>query len=432
MKRWIRISICAAAACLSLSAAGSAFAQPALTRVHLRGVNDAFAAPTDPVTQGIGCTSRYSGVTWRPFDDPSPNKSFCETLRNLPKNIVCPGANTLKIHMRAHGDIPTNDTLALFFGAGAARWSQSIATITGMAWNPGDEATVTLDLCNLPAGAAGSVTNAATEIDLSSMLDVFAQDDTEIDYLELTLTALSIELVYGAMDAYALPADPTFRSPDHTAARPAATRDFDDTSINDAFGETLGNPPNTAFGDPPDNLLPLYVIGGEIEIAMKAAGELSCNDTLGLNLYTGSGASPIGWARSIGDPTKCGRPALVNLAGLGSPAIPSLWSGGSADTTLILDLDGLPPGANNGVTSVIPMMSGPRRLDVTLQDDTNVDYIKLRVLCSRNKPDFTVRRRIPTISEWGMLLLVALLMSAGVALIQIRRVRRMDGEPRMG
>ncbi|MEM7539229.1 MAG: SdrD B-like domain-containing protein, partial [Chloroflexota bacterium] len=77
----------------------------------------------------------------------------------------------------------SNDTIG-FMQNGTIIWSARISSlVAGGSWNPGDMATVSLDLANLPPNALG-VTNILAALQ-DGDLDVFVQDDTAVDYIEL-------------------------------------------------------------------------------------------------------------------------------------------------------------------------------------------------------------------------------------------------------
>ncbi|MEM7536066.1 MAG: SdrD B-like domain-containing protein [Chloroflexota bacterium] len=78
----------------------------------------------------------------------------------------------------------SNDTIG-FMQNGAIIWSARISSLPGVggSWTPGDMATISLDLANLPPNALG-VTNILAALQ-DGDLDVFVQDDTAVDTMEL-------------------------------------------------------------------------------------------------------------------------------------------------------------------------------------------------------------------------------------------------------
>ncbi len=94
----------------------------------------------------------------------------------------------------------------------------------------------------------------------------------------------------------------------------------------------------------------------------------------------------------------------------------SSWDRGS-EGTLVLDLSALPRGTETD--DLIPLINADGYLDVLISDDTAVDYIKLCYVPVLPPPP------IPTVSEWGLVVLALLLLAGGKVYFSRRRAARM-------
>jgi hypothetical protein len=117
----------------------------------------------------------------------------------------------LNMHLKATGDVPSTDYLALGdFKAGGigSIWGIYLRKLaSGGSWTLGNEMTVSLDLGALPAGGNGPSNIIAALQD--GDLDVYIQDDTEVDYLELIVTICCPNTICGGK----------FNDKDHDAVR---------------------------------------------------------------------------------------------------------------------------------------------------------------------------------------------------------------------
>ena len=161
---------------------------------------DGFTAPdTAPASPSAEITGAIGGL--KGFDNLTSNRRFAHTFTGLPPGIV--GA-TLEIGLRAHADIPSNDTIHLEFLNPTFRWGRSIASLPAVvggigSWNNGDATVLTLDLGNLPISGTGetSVIGDMTDGDL----DVYTQDDTAVDYMILRLRVCCDDKIPGDNDS---------------------------------------------------------------------------------------------------------------------------------------------------------------------------------------------------------------------------------------
>ena len=116
--------------------------------------------------------------------------------------------------------------------------------------------------------------------------------------------------------------------------------------------------------------LPNNIVSGQLEIRLRANGSsLNSNDSMHLSFTNPDETlDPVRWGRFIG-------------AGEATPGLlPTFWSGGDIQT-FTFDLANLPLAPNQtGVASnLIATLNTKGFLDVIVQDDTAVDYIKLSI-----------------------------------------------------
>lgn len=155
------------------------------TKILLGGVEDDFGAENDTASPGPAANAYFAslGVTPKDFDDRTRNSFFGHTINNLPTGIC--GA-TLRISVCADGNDSDNDALLLDLTGGNFAWNQRFAALTGLAWRTNDCREITLDLANLPPGIGNSQSNILNSL-ADGQLDVVIQDDTSIDFAELTV-----------------------------------------------------------------------------------------------------------------------------------------------------------------------------------------------------------------------------------------------------
>jgi len=159
-------------------------------RKCLAGVKDNFSQsnglensnPSPAMISGIlsGCSAGIQSG----FDIFMDNRCFGHTFTKCMSQGDCllKSAN-LHICMKAANVFLTNtDSLVLGINGGGL-WGQSLPTLNGGAWNQNDEMCLNLDLGNL----AGTGSNILLDIQMAGHLDVMVQDDTSVDFLELTI-----------------------------------------------------------------------------------------------------------------------------------------------------------------------------------------------------------------------------------------------------
>ena len=146
---------------------------------------DNFQGPTQPSPSVVlnEIITQFWGIPLRWFDQAGINTAFGHTFSDLPSGIC--GA-TLRVKVRALGDIPYTDTIRLEYEDKSRHepfaWRITIRNIIGT-WETGMEAELELDLAHLPKGVR-SVTDVLYSIQ-DGTLDVVVEEDTMVDYLIL-------------------------------------------------------------------------------------------------------------------------------------------------------------------------------------------------------------------------------------------------------
>lgn len=161
---------------------------------------------------------------------------------------------------------------------------------------------------------------------------------------------------YGAgnMDNFAAPNDLASASVPLKAAFPTATfQNFDDATIDRFVGHTFTN-------------LPANIVKAELEVRMRPGAGQSFNDSI--NLAFTPGSPTVAWGIRMG-------------------SLPlTRWNPGDPAKTFTLDLANLPLSGSQP-TDLIATLAAKRYLDVVVQDDTTVDYVKLRIwTCPPRRP----------------------------------------------
>lgn len=330
--------------------------------VYEAGRVDNYTAPIDPASPRPALKTFLANLGGTPadFDDYSGNNHFIHTFGNLPSNII---AAKLEIKMAATGSSPGNDALHLDFNGTKFAWGRYIGTggssttsgaegLLPTPWKFESEQTFTLDLAELP-NEDGSITCLLPSLNADRALDIYVQDDTMIDYARLTITVCPCEtpartLTAGADDDFALPIETATRGAQLDAIRaPGQWKDFDNANIDLGFGHTFSG-------------LPGGIVRAQLEIRMRPIGGAD-NDALHLDLKSPGGPTRFNWGTFIKD----------------LPGANGIWSG-NQPTTFVLDLANLPAGLAGSQTNIIGALADGT-IDVYVQDDTVVDYIKLRV-----------------------------------------------------
>lgn len=156
----------------------------------------------------------------------------------------------------------------------------------------------------------------------------------------------------GRMDEFALPTDPTFA----TAAFAA--------NVNSVYS----TPPKMDFDEPTTNKfllhsftgLPANIVKAELEVrAMPGPG--ASNDSIHLD-FPPFNAPSFTWGQNF---------FALHPGGT--------WNSGDGAYTFTLDLCNLPAGGVGQPTNLLGLLNANQSLHVMIQDDSSVDYIKLRV-----------------------------------------------------
>ncbi len=178
----------------------------------------------------------------------------------------------------------------------------------------------------------------------------------------------------GTEDGFSLPSEPTNPSADLISVLGAPLfQDFD------LIAGVNGGVPDRIVAHTFDSL-PGDIVGASLELRVRA-GDLPLGvttDALILSFVDDPGATlldQIAWARTFGlvpagtSVTPAGDPGLLK------PASP--WAPGD-DFFVSLDLAALPLGAG-GSTNLLPELNSLRFLDVLVDDETGVDFMRLTV-----------------------------------------------------
>lgn len=184
---------------------GRTFSGNGATIVFTAGINDNFALPTDPTSPSSNLLGVFSS-SFKDFDDPTIDRVLAHTFTGLPEGIQ---AATLEVHLRASTNfLSHNDGINLTFveddqilpPQGSERWGRRIGTGHGVpgvlsydwhstAASPAID-TIILDLSNLPLAPSqpASASNLLPALNDHGFLDFWIQDDTDVDYITLTVT----------------------------------------------------------------------------------------------------------------------------------------------------------------------------------------------------------------------------------------------------
>lgn len=353
------------AACVCILAR-PAFAIGVTPVVVLAGDKDNFASAGDPADviqlrpgfsswlgRAGGHNATLHGGQSQPFDLANPdNWDFGYTFTNLPP--VC--SATLTIHFRAGSTQPSTDGFALQFQDATTSfgWSTSLNSIDAAfggdgTWNPGEDIAITLNLKALPLGSG--TYNLVPLINADGYLDVYVQDDTGIDYIELVYAPLEIHCFQaGIADNYAPPSEPAVPGK-HLVAVCDPSRNFDDPVSNSCVGHTFTG-------------LPRGIVCATLEIGIRAGSQSTSNDFLALDPAPGA---PTAWQRFLGTTTPPQGPGLLPNQWL--PPISNVFQ---------LDLSAL-PNEDGSTSNILDLLNAELSLDVLVAQDSSVDYIKLCV-----------------------------------------------------
>ncbi|MCH9021810.1 MAG: hypothetical protein IID32_03495, partial [Planctomycetes bacterium] len=329
------------------------------------GLNDSFALPVETASPDYPLltyitTCSAPGVPMQFDQIPGmggvpANSWLGHTFVNLPVGIV--GA-TLEFRARATSGAGAggtyNDHIAIVDSiSGCApvfAWQNRFANLpeAGGTWNAGQTNTFCLDLTKLPTNAG--FTSVLSQLN-SGRLSVRVDDDTGIDYMILTIAVCPCKYRYpfehlGGIDdncKFTAPFEAASPSTEMTVAFGGPFRRFDQVIPNRQFGHTFTG-------------LQPGIVAAQLEICMKAGFGNSPNDSLNLEFLNPGFA----WGR-----------AISTLPGAGGT-----WNV-NQQQVFVLNLASLPP-SGSGVTNIIGALADGD-LDVYVQDDTAIDYIKLRV-----------------------------------------------------
>jgi autotransporter-associated beta strand protein len=171
-----------------------------VTNVFTAGnTTDNFVGP-EPASPSAGLTNRLRtqfNAQFKQFDDCTVNTFLAHTFSDLPSCEIT--SATLTVRVKPCGDICDNDTLELSFtdtnGVRQAAWGRFFGAgnsesglLTNNWCSYTDGVTFTLNLAQL-SRADGSTVNLLADLNLYRFLDVVLEDDSAVDYLELTVVS---------------------------------------------------------------------------------------------------------------------------------------------------------------------------------------------------------------------------------------------------
>lgn len=198
-----------------------------VTQTITGGIKDCFTLPEEPATRSAQLNAVYPGVNWKNFDSLAQDRPFGYSFMKLPKNLSCA---RLEIRMRPGAStLTTNDAIGAVLGTnGTFAWSSYIGggfpsgNLTPAVWknqtNCGQ--TFTIDLgANLPT------------INLLNQVDVYVQDDTAVDYVNLTYCYCKTGWWWRNWDWYLGNADP-YLSTDWLTLTPVAANSNVTATVN--------------------------------------------------------------------------------------------------------------------------------------------------------------------------------------------------------
>ncbi|MBX3382521.1 MAG: hypothetical protein KF864_03330 [Phycisphaeraceae bacterium] len=327
--------------------------QSRVTICYEAGRLDNYAAPFDSTSRRASfnahVTATYPGII-KQFDDPTENRVLAHTFDNLPCGII---SATLEVTMKAGNSLPGNDAIYLAHtGGGTYAWASPIASLPGAGgtWNPGQQATFSLNLASLPGG-----TNLLPLLNSVRALDFIMQDDTTVDNMRLRITVCPCDgpsRVYtvGVWDNMTPPTEPTSRRARLTALRtlpPFLWKDNDDCTIDRGWGHTFQS-------------LPPGIVRADFAVLMQPCGNGN-NDGIAFDLINDGG--PETFTRGF------------NINAL--PGAGGVWTGNPL-TSFFFNFNSTLPTSVCGTNMMGAF--GDRTFDVYVQDDTAVDVARLRVM----------------------------------------------------
>ena len=125
------------------------------------------------------------------FDDPIKDRNLRHTFTFDDFTHPIHSAH-LEMQVKAIGNAE-NDVISLFFAQSPSgslippRWNVRIGTLLGTTWEDNRQDIIKLDLSNLPLFSPPGSDNFIPSLNTQRFLDIEVQDDTEVDYIKLTL-----------------------------------------------------------------------------------------------------------------------------------------------------------------------------------------------------------------------------------------------------
>lgn len=141
--------------------------------VQLHGVIDNFNPPGGPVTPSPALTSFLGNSPIKGYDDPRVNRVFADSFK-LEGCNVCYA--TLEFSVRHYQDIWLNDSMTV--GGAPFTNTTPLRVIAPQIWSP---------VLQSPINITGGLNSYIFTYPTRGFLDVVAQDDTDFDYMKLTV-----------------------------------------------------------------------------------------------------------------------------------------------------------------------------------------------------------------------------------------------------
>jgi hypothetical protein len=191
----------------SLAAVWSADAPADAATFHfLGGVQDNYVPPTEPASPSASLQTFIGASSYRQYDEAGANEWFADSFLDCP---MCIAGAELEIGLRPETIVSsggaTNDTIRMNFTNNLGQqvgpyWLKNVGFPAGQQsvlpqdWgtqNYPNGVVLNLNLAALPLGnnnSNGSSSNLVPALRQRKFLNVDVQDDTAIDYIDLTIT----------------------------------------------------------------------------------------------------------------------------------------------------------------------------------------------------------------------------------------------------
>ncbi len=160
-------------------------AQPCVTGAPIvlnAGVEDTFAAPTEPSVPGAALAAALPTLQWKGFDDPTVNQYVGHTFIGLPAGIQ---RAELELGLEPLDELPENDTvgMGLLPGPSFARTFH----IAGLKEAQGTWSFLRNGPTKFTISLGAAEADLLAQMSTQGVLDVLVGDDTAVDYMKLSV-----------------------------------------------------------------------------------------------------------------------------------------------------------------------------------------------------------------------------------------------------